>query len=92
MSYRTQSEGAQMRAPMQASVPARAQVATGYAVVPQPAAATVSAAEADLHDQLATHASDYAKVAELDGTLRELAAEKASLEEQWLLAAELADG
>ncbi len=52
----------------------------------------IAAAEADLHDQLATHASDYAKVAELDGTLRELAAEKASLEEQWLLAAELADG
>jgi ATP-binding cassette subfamily F protein uup len=48
----------------------------------------IAAAEADLHDQLATHASDYAKVAELDGTLRELAAEKAALEEEWLAAAE----
>ena len=52
----------------------------------------ISAAEADLHDQLATHASDYAKVAQLDGALRELAAEKAALEEEWLGAAEAADG
>ncbi len=52
----------------------------------------IAAAETSLHDQLATHASDYAKVAELDGTLRELAAEKAVLEEEWLAAAELTDG
>ncbi len=52
----------------------------------------ITAAEASLHDQLATHASDYSKVAELDGALRELAAERATLEEQWLHAAEATEG
>ena len=53
--------------------------------------AQIEAAEKDLHEQLATHASDYAKVAELDGTLRELAAERGALEEEWLAAAEAAE-
>ncbi|MBY9075200.1 ABC-F family ATP-binding cassette domain-containing protein [Nocardioides sp. WL0053] len=45
--------------------------------------------EADLHAQLAEHAADYEKLAELDARLRELAAEKESLEEEWLEAASL---
>ncbi len=43
--------------------------------------------EADLHAELATHADDYEKLAELDARLRELAAEKEVLEEEWLEAA-----
>ncbi len=43
--------------------------------------------EGDLHTELAEHASDYEKLAELDGRLRELATEKEALEEQWLEAA-----
>lgn len=50
MSYRAmpgaKADAPHMRAPMQASAP-RAQVATGYAVVAQPVAASVSAAEAN---------------------------------------------
>ncbi|MDG4822744.1 ABC-F family ATP-binding cassette domain-containing protein [Asanoa sp. WMMD1127] len=47
--------------------------------------------EAALHDQLATHATDYAKVAELDGQLRELRAERERVEEEWLELAEQVD-
>ena len=45
--------------------------------------------ETELHAQLAEHAADYEKLAELDARLRELAAEKESLEEEWLEAASL---
>jgi ATP-binding cassette subfamily F protein uup len=45
--------------------------------------------EATLHDQLAAHATDFAKVAELDAKLRAASAERQAAEEQWLL---LADG
>ncbi|NJC69414.1 ABC-F family ATP-binding cassette domain-containing protein [Planosporangium thailandense] len=44
--------------------------------------------EASLHEQLATHATDYEKVAALDAELRELQAERAATEEAWLELAE----
>ena len=44
--------------------------------------------ETALHEQFATHATDYVKVAELEGQLRELKAEREELELAWL---ELAD-
>jgi ATP-binding cassette subfamily F protein uup len=43
--------------------------------------------EAELHAQLAEHATDYEKLAELDARLKELTDEKAALEEEWLEAA-----
>ena len=43
--------------------------------------------EAELHAQLAEHAADFEKLAELDAKLRELTAEKQTLEEEWLEAA-----
>jgi ATP-binding cassette subfamily F protein uup len=46
-------------------------------------------AEAELHEQLAAHATDYARVAELDQQLRALVTERGRLEEAWLEAAEL---
>ncbi|MGQ0626376.1 MAG: ABC-F family ATP-binding cassette domain-containing protein [Sporichthyaceae bacterium] len=50
--------------------------------------AKIETAEKELHTQLAHHATDYAKVAELDAALRELATEKAGLEDRWLALAE----
>ncbi|GAA1884701.1 ABC-F family ATP-binding cassette domain-containing protein [Asanoa iriomotensis] len=47
--------------------------------------------EAALHDALATNATDYAKVAELDGQLREVRAERERVEEEWLALAEQVD-
>ncbi|MGC1210753.1 MAG: ABC-F family ATP-binding cassette domain-containing protein, partial [Micromonospora sp.] len=44
--------------------------------------------EATLLDQLATHATDYAKVADLDAQLKELRAERERTEEAWLALAE----
>ncbi|TMQ98925.1 ABC-F family ATP-binding cassette domain-containing protein [Actinomadura soli] len=44
--------------------------------------------EADLHEQLAAHATDYAKLQELGGRLREIQAEAAAVEEEWLMLAE----
>ncbi|MFI0371475.1 ABC-F family ATP-binding cassette domain-containing protein [Actinomadura sp. 1N219] len=44
--------------------------------------------EADLHEQLAAHATDYAKLQELDGRLKEIQAEAATVEEEWLMLAE----
>ncbi|HEX6686513.1 MAG TPA: ABC-F family ATP-binding cassette domain-containing protein [Candidatus Limnocylindrales bacterium] len=44
--------------------------------------------EVKLHNQLAEHATDFVKVAELDATLKELANERAALEEEWLILAE----
>jgi ATP-binding cassette subfamily F protein uup len=49
---------------------------------------TLQKREATLHDQLAAHATDYAKVAELDAQLRDVVAEREAAEEAWL---ELAD-
>jgi ATP-binding cassette subfamily F protein uup len=40
--------------------------------------------ESVLHDQLAEHATDYAKVAELDAELRATVAEREAAEEAWL--------
>jgi ABC-type multidrug transport system ATPase subunit len=47
--------------------------------------------EAVLHDELATHSTDYAKVADLDARLRELRAERERAEEEWLALAEQVD-
>jgi ATP-binding cassette subfamily F protein uup len=41
-----------------------------------------------LHDQMAMHATDHVRVAELDAQLRAIAAETAVLEEEWLAAAD----
>ncbi|WP_069386663.1 ABC-F family ATP-binding cassette domain-containing protein [Cellulosimicrobium cellulans] len=46
--------------------------------------------EARLHEKIAARATDFAAVAELDGELRTLAAEKDELEAAWLEAAEIA--
>ncbi|HEV7707358.1 MAG TPA: ABC transporter ATP-binding protein, partial [Asanoa sp.] len=47
--------------------------------------------ESALHDELATHSTDYAKVADLDARLRELRAERERAEEEWLALAEQVD-
>ncbi|MEY4348591.1 MAG: hypothetical protein RIS43_1010 [Actinomycetota bacterium] len=39
---------------------------------------------ADIHQQMASQANDYQAIASLDAKVRELEAEKAALEEQWL--------
>ncbi|MER7787580.1 ABC-F family ATP-binding cassette domain-containing protein [Streptomyces sp. NPDC097640] len=44
--------------------------------------------EAELHERIAEHATDFAKVAELDARLRELTAEREELETSWLELAE----
>ncbi|TDC73881.1 ABC transporter C-terminal domain-containing protein, partial [Actinomadura sp. 7K507] len=44
--------------------------------------------EAELHERLAAHATDYAKLQELDGRLKEIQAEAAGIEEEWLMLAE----
>ncbi|MCW2611363.1 MAG: glycerophosphodiester phosphodiesterase, partial [Cryptosporangiaceae bacterium] len=51
----------------------------------------LDAREAELHDQLAKHATDYGKVAELDAELRDLRAERDTAEERWLALGELLD-
>ena len=43
---------------------------------------------AALHEEMSTHATDYARIAELDAQLRALHEEKASLEDAWLTAME----
>jgi len=45
--------------------------------------------EATLHADLAAHAADYEKLAELDATLREVVAQREALEEEWLEAGAL---
>ena len=45
--------------------------------------------EETLHAQLAEHATDYAKITELDAQLRAVQQEKADIEEQWLALAEV---
>ncbi|MGK5552942.1 ABC-F family ATP-binding cassette domain-containing protein [Actinomadura kijaniata] len=44
--------------------------------------------QAELHEQLAAHATDYAKLQELDARLRALQEEAARVEEEWLMLAE----
>jgi ABC transport system ATP-binding/permease protein len=51
----------------------------------------VAAEEARLHEDLAAHATDYARVAGLDESLRALARERDQLEEEWLAVAEDAE-
>jgi ATP-binding cassette subfamily F protein uup len=48
--------------------------------------------EARLHAQLAEHAADFARLAALDTELRDVASRREALEEQWLEAAETAEG
>ena len=47
--------------------------------------------EAELQEQLARHATDYEKLAELGAKLREVTSEKEALEEEWLEAASALD-
>ncbi|GAA2669444.1 ABC-F family ATP-binding cassette domain-containing protein [Streptomyces aculeolatus] len=47
--------------------------------------------EGELHAAIAEHATDFARVAELDGQLRALAAEREELELRWLELAEAAE-
>jgi ATP-binding cassette subfamily F protein uup len=51
----------------------------------------LASSEAALHAELAAHAADHVRVAALDADLRALLAERAALEEEWLLAAEAAE-
>jgi ATP-binding cassette subfamily F protein uup len=44
--------------------------------------------EAGLHEQLAAHATDYARLQELGARLKEIQAEAATVEEEWLMLAE----
>jgi ABC transport system ATP-binding/permease protein len=46
--------------------------------------------EQKLHAQLAEHATDFTKVAELDAALKELSVERVALEQEWLVLAEQA--
>ena len=46
---------------------------------------------AQLHAEMADHASDYARIAELDAALRTLHEEKAQLEAEWMTAMEALD-
>jgi ATP-binding cassette subfamily F protein uup len=52
----------------------------------------LDADEKKLHQQLAAAAADYAKAAELDAQLKAVHAEKVQVEEEWLVASELAEG
>jgi ABC transport system ATP-binding/permease protein len=54
--------------------------------------ATLEKREAALHTQLAEHATDYARVAELDAELREVVATRASVEDEWLTLSDDLDG
>jgi len=47
--------------------------------------------EAELHEQLVAHATDYERLGELDGRLREVLAQRDRLETEWLEAAALLD-
>jgi ATP-binding cassette subfamily F protein uup len=53
---------------------------------------TLNAREAKLHTALAEAATDPPRLLELDAELRALVAERAKVEEEWLLAAETAEG
>lgn len=45
--------------------------------------------EAQLHEELASHATDYERVATLDAELRRVTAERQRLEHDWLTLADL---
>ncbi len=49
----------------------------------------LAAQETSLHDEMVEHAADYERLAAVDVRLRELAVQKESLEEEWLVAADL---
>ena len=49
---------------------------------------TLTKREAQLHDELATHATDYDRVATLDAQLRDVVAEREAAEEAWLVLAD----
>jgi ABC transport system ATP-binding/permease protein len=51
----------------------------------------LDADERKLHEQLAAAATDYAKAAELDAVLKAVQAEKAEVEDAWLIASETAE-
>ena len=53
--------------------------------------ATLQRRETTLHDQLAAHATDYAKTAELDAQLRVVVDERSAAEDEWLALAESPD-
>jgi len=48
--------------------------------------------EASIHDQMAAHATDHARIGELAARLREVGDRRQQVEEEWLLAAEVAEG
>ena len=52
----------------------------------------LDADEKKLHEQLAAAATNYAEAAALDARLRVVQAEKEQVEDEWLAAAELAEG
>ena len=54
--------------------------------------AKLTETEAGLHAEMAENATDHAALAALDERLRAVVAEKESLEEEWLVAAEAAEG
>jgi ABC transport system ATP-binding/permease protein len=54
--------------------------------------AKLTETEAELHAEMAENATDHAALATLDERLRAVVAEKESLEEEWLVAAEVAEG
>ncbi|MGI5326199.1 ABC-F family ATP-binding cassette domain-containing protein [Actinomadura nitritigenes] len=51
----------------------------------------LSGQEVELHEQLAAHATDFVRLQELDGRLKEIQAEAARVEEEWLMLAEDVD-
>jgi ATP-binding cassette subfamily F protein uup len=53
--------------------------------------ARLTSRERELHDQLAEHASDYARLTELDSDLKVVTAEMAQLEERWFELTEQAE-
>ena len=54
--------------------------------------AKLTETEAGLHAEMAENATDHSALAALDERLRAVVAEKESLEEEWLVAAEVAEG
>jgi ATP-binding cassette subfamily F protein uup len=52
----------------------------------------LAAREKRLHEQLAAAATDPTRLLELDAELKQVLAELADVEHQWLAAAELAEG
>jgi ATP-binding cassette subfamily F protein uup len=54
--------------------------------------ARLDAREQELHEQMAAGAADHVELARLTGEAGKLAAERTELEDQWLHAAEVADG